>query len=90
MSLNKSQALFLGVITYAVYQLKHIGFPVEVFPCDDGNWKHDTVFIYNTNRKRMISKREINATLQYLYDEGYIQDRRTKYEIVDSSGHDKQ
>ena len=68
-----------------MYQLKYLGFPVEVHLCNDGNWMHDTVFIYNTNKKRIISKREIYATLQYLYDEGYIKDRRTKYEMVDSS-----
>tara|TARA_Y100000310_G_scaffold345083_1_gene461678 strand:- start:790 stop:1020 length:231 start_codon:yes stop_codon:yes gene_type:complete len=69
----------------------HLGFVVEVYPCRDGDWRHDTVFIYHNDTKRLIAKREVGAILQYLYDEGYIQDRRTKYEIVDSSGgHDKQ
>ena len=64
------------------YELNYQGNIVKVFPCRDGNWRHDTVFIYNTNRKS-IKDIKIQKIMQYLYDEGYIKDRRTKYEIFD-------
>ena len=52
-------------------------YPVEVFLCDDGYWKNDTVFIWN--QTKCISKKEILNIIQFLYDEGFIKDRRTKY-----------
>tara|TARA_R100000808_G_C2148129_1_gene156227 strand:- start:690 stop:917 length:228 start_codon:yes stop_codon:yes gene_type:complete len=70
-----------------MYEVNFLGFPIEIHECVDGNWKHDTIFIYSTNR--IIEKRDIHAILQFLYDEGYIKDRRTKYIIVDSEAHDK-
>jgi len=57
-----------------------LGTKVEVHPCNDGNWQHDTIFIKN---EKIISKKEIWAIIQYLYDEGYIKDRRTKYYITE-------
>jgi len=57
-------------------RLEILGTHVEVHLCNDGDWKHDTIFIRNKN---IISKREIRTIIQYLYDEGYIKDRRTKY-----------
>ena len=57
-------------------KIKISGTAIEVFLCIDGDWRHDTIFIQN---KKLISKREIRAIVQYLYDEGYIKDRRTKY-----------
>jgi len=65
------------------HSLTYLGIPVGVYPCVDGNWKHDTVFIYNS--KKVITKAEIKVIMQYLYDEGYIQDRRTKYMIADGN-----
>lgn len=59
------------------------GVPVEIHPCNDGDWRHDTVFLYNVNK--IITKAEIYTIMQYLYDEGYIQDRRTKYMIADGN-----
>jgi hypothetical protein len=59
--------------------IKIFGTKVEVCPCEDGYWRHDTVFIRS---EKLISKKEIWSIIQYLYDEGYIQDRRTKYYIT--------
>jgi hypothetical protein len=61
--------------------IKIFGTKVEVCPCEDGDWRHDTVFIKN---EKLISKKEIWSIVQYLYDEGYIQDRRTKYYITET------
>tara|TARA_Y100000310_G_C20068275_1_gene528142 strand:- start:118 stop:348 length:231 start_codon:yes stop_codon:yes gene_type:complete len=57
---------------------------VEVCLCEDGFWKHDTVFIYNDSK--CIAEREIKTIMQYLYDEGFIRDRRTKYFIAEKKG----
>tara|TARA_B110001454_G_C12446048_1_gene320007 strand:- start:356 stop:562 length:207 start_codon:yes stop_codon:yes gene_type:complete len=54
---------------------------LKVFPCEDGNWRHDTVFIYNNTK--VIAEKEVNALMQYLFDEGFIKDRRTKYYIAE-------
>jgi len=61
-------------------------YPVEVFLCDDGYWKHDTIFIWNTSK--CISEREVKKIVQYLYDEGFIKDRRTKFYIAERDGGD--
>ena len=67
------------------FTLNFQGNIVKVFPCNDGDWRHDTVFIYNTDKKS-IKDKKIRIIMQYLYDEGYIKDRRTKYEIFDEEG----
>jgi hypothetical protein len=51
---------------------------VEVFRCNDGYWKHDSVFIYS----RIISNTQVNQIMEYLYTEAFIQDRRTRYFIT--------
>ena len=63
-----------------MYEINYNGWKVECHLCNDGFWKHDTVFIYNN--KKTISDREIGVILDYLYNEGFIKDRRTKYEIL--------
>ena len=63
--------------------LTYRGIPVEIHPCGNGDWRYDTVFLYNT--KKIITKAEIHTIIQYLYDEGYIKDRRTKYMIADGN-----
>ena len=57
---------------------------MKIFLCRDGDWRHDSVFIYNTDKKS-IKDAKIRAIMQYLYDEAYIKDRRTKYEIFDGA-----
>ena len=51
---------------------------VEVFRCDDGYWKHDSVFIYS----RIISNTQVALIMDYLLTEAFIQDRRTRYFIT--------
>jgi hypothetical protein len=68
------------------HSLTYRGIPVQVHPCEDGNWQHDTVFLYNT--QKIITKAEITTIIQYLYDEGYIKDRRTKYMIADGNSYE--
>jgi len=53
-------------------------FPVELHLCSDGFWKHDSVFIY----AKCISGKEIANIMDYLYEEAFIQDRRTKFFIA--------
>jgi hypothetical protein len=43
--------------------------------------KHDTVFIYNNSK--CIAEKEIYFIMDYLFDEGFIRDRRTKYYVAE-------
>lgn len=54
---------------------------VKVCLCRSGFWQHDTVFIYNDSK--CIAEKEIKTIMQYLYDEGFIKDRRTKFYILE-------
>jgi hypothetical protein len=65
------------------HSLTYQGMPVEVYVCGDGDWQRDTVFLYNS--QKVITKVEIRSIIQYLYDEGYIKDRRTRYMIADGN-----
>lgn len=58
-----------------------LGYRVETHLCRDGFWKHDTIFIYNESK--CISEAEIITIIDYLYEEGFIKDRRTKYFIAE-------
>ncbi len=49
--------------------------------CEDGFWKHDTIFIYNNSK--CVSEKEVNHIKEYLFAEGFIRDRRTKYYIAE-------
>ncbi len=61
-------------------QILHInGYKIKVCLCEDGFWGHDTVFIYNNSK--CIAEKEIQIIMQYLLDEGFIRDRRTKFYI---------
>ena len=55
----------------------------KLFLCDDGNWRHDTVFIYNDSK--CIAEKEIETIIEYLFNEGFIKDRRTKYYIAEKN-----
>ena len=63
------------------YELRIADYRVKVFLCNDGNWRHDTVFIYNDTK--VIAQKEIRAIIQYLYEEGFVKDKRTKYYIAE-------
>ena len=57
------------------------GFNVEIDAIEDNCWKNDTILIYNT--VGCISDIDIQKITEYLYGEGFIKDRRTRYFIVD-------
>tara|TARA_B100000676_G_C17808335_1_gene696056 strand:- start:557 stop:763 length:207 start_codon:yes stop_codon:yes gene_type:complete len=64
-----------------MYELNVSDYRVKVFLCNDGDWRHDTVFIYNDTK--VIAQKEIRAIIQYLHEEGFIKDKRTKYYIAE-------
>ena len=53
---------------------------VKVSLHESGKWTDDKVLIYE--KKATITEALILSIIQYLYDEGYIVDRRTNYEII--------
>ena len=66
-----------------MYELRVNKYKTKVFLCDDGNWRHDTVFIYNDSK--CIAEKEIETIIEYLFNEGFIKDRRTKYYIAEKN-----
>jgi hypothetical protein len=48
-----------------------------------GYWKNKTVCIYDPNQK--IERDNIFNIIQYMYDEGFLEDRRTEYEVITES-----
>jgi len=70
-----------------VHELNIGEYPVQVHLCRDGYWKHDTIFIWNTSK--CISEKEAKSIIQYLYDEGFISDRRTKWFIAEKDRGDE-
>ena len=47
-------------------------------------WMKEKILIYDNDNS--LSKLEIRKIIQYLYDEGFILDRRTPYEVVQAEG----
>ena len=68
---------------YKMDEIYLSGYRVKVFLCDDENWRHDTVFIYNDTK--VIAQKEIKAIIQYLCEEGFIKNRKTKYYIAEKN-----
>ena len=66
------------------YVLKIHETSVKISLHDSGRWTDDKVLIYEKNIT--ITETLVSSIIQYLYDEGYIVDRRTKYEIVKEKG----
>ena len=58
------------------------GFTAEIKSSEDCNWKDDTVIIHN--QYGCISDEDIAKIIEYPYAESFIQDRRTKYFIVEA------
>ena len=46
-----------------------------------GHWKRKKIFIHDVIESG-LSENEVVAIIQYLYDEGFIDDRRTEYEVI--------
>ena len=66
-----------------MYELQVNKYQTKVFLCEDGNWRHDTIFIYNDSK--CIAEKEIETIIEYLFNEGFIKDRRTKYYIAEKN-----
>ena len=65
-----------------MHSISFNGFTVEVWAMvEDKDWRNDTVLIYNDIG--CISDSDIQKIIEYLYGEGFIEDRRTKYFIID-------
>ena len=60
---------------------------LSVIICYDktGNWKRDKVVLCG-HPDQIIEEDEALHTIQYLYDEGFIVDRRISYEIIVTKG----
>ena len=65
--------------------LVYNGLFVEIARKDDF-WGNDAVYIYDGLSD--ASEDEINAIKDYLYNEGFTQDRRTKCEVLRSEDFD--
>ena len=61
-----------------MYELQVNKYQTKVFLCDDGNWRHDTVFIYNDSK--CIAEKEIETIIEYLFNEGFIKDFKVSSE----------
>ena len=48
------------------------------------HWSHDKVYIHDSLREP-LTEVEVKIVIEYLYSEGFIQDRRTPHEIVKNS-----
>jgi hypothetical protein len=57
------------------------GFSAVIRYDEMGNWKRDKVVLYQ-HPDQTIGDREARSVIQYLYDEGFIVDRRVDYEIL--------
>ena len=56
------------------------GLQVEIFFDKTGDWKKDKVYIYDC--KEALTDEEAIRMICYLYDEGFIMDRRIEFVIV--------
>ena len=57
------------------------GLKVEIHYDKTGKWQKDRVLFFD-GEEQYVSEAEVAITLEYLYHEGFILDRRIKYEIV--------
>ena len=51
---------------------------------NNGYWMQEKIMIYDS--KSSLNKAGIRVIIQYLYDEGFILDRRTPHEVVRAEG----
>ena len=56
------------------------GLAVEIYYDALGDWRKDLVYIYDC--KEDLSDAEAEKIIGYLYDEGFIMDRRIEFVIV--------
>ena len=58
-----------------------LGFKVVICYDKRGNWKRDKI-IFRQDPDQTIEEREALSVIQYLYDEGFIVDRRIEYQVL--------
>lgn len=56
------------------------GVVVEIYYDKDGYWEGDKIYIYDCTEE--LPEEEADVMVDYLYQEGFIMDRRTKMTIV--------
>ncbi len=56
------------------------GLPIEIKKSKSGFWKNDLVIIHDPLGGQ-IAEHEVLVLMQYLYEEGFIEDRKTPYQI---------
>ena len=54
-----------------MYELQVNKYQTKVFLCDDGNWRHDTVFIYN--HSKCIAEKEIETIIDHPLTDAHIE-----------------
>jgi len=64
------------------YKVTVNGLLVEVYISKSGDWGQDSVLIWDVFSD--VSDNEKEIIMQYLFDEGFISDRRTKCQISET------
>ena len=49
-------------------------------PAPSGHWMNEKIYIYDT--KSNASEKDVHMMVNYLFHEGFIQDRRTQCEVI--------
>ena len=71
--------MFLHVIIFMNIVIN--GLTIEIKEGDDSYWKNKKILIYDVSESNLNDK-EVGAIVSYLYEEGFIEDRRTEFEII--------
>lgn len=70
------------VMLYLGYHIEIKSKDYSMTPFAKAHWASKIITIYDP--KKQINEAFCTMMIQYLYDEGFIEDRRTDVEIVDS------
>jgi len=63
-----------------VVELFLIGLYIEIKTSEDEDWQKDVVYIYDCLSN--LSDKERDSVIDYLYNEGFIQDRKTCCQVI--------
>ena len=56
------------------------GFYIEVTLSEDEDWQKDAIYIYDCLSS--MREEERDSLIEYLYSEGFVQDRKTRCEVI--------